>query len=68
MLRYPRLNRPKSTNKVPLLLILRAPLCSKNEARCVGKRVYLAKGIRGRLNLEFQPRQPPILLENFAKR
>ena len=44
MLRYPRLNRPKSNNKVPLLLILRAPLCSKNEARYVGKRLNPAKG------------------------
>ena len=47
MLRHPRLNRPKSNNKVPLLLILRAPLCSKNEARYVGKRVYSAKGNSG---------------------
>ena len=64
----PPLNRHKSNKPSKLVTeFLGAKQTSKRSALRSAKTVNKTVGVRDRVNLEFQPRQPPILLETFFK-
>ncbi len=65
----PPLNRHKSNEASNLVTeFLRAKPTSKRSALRSVKTVNKTVEFRNRVNLKFQPRQPPILLENFIER
>ena len=65
----PPLNRHTSNEASNLVTeFLRAKPTSKRSALRSAKTVNKTVGVRKGLNLKFQPRQPPILLEIFIKR